>query len=142
MFLKLMSTGVVVALMAAGCGGSTEAGSGTEAEPRLVEVTALDTLTYDPAAIEVRSGETVRFVVTNEGEVDHEFVVGDEDVQAMAEEEMSEGMHGHSAMATLSLAPGETKEATITFEAAGTLEYACDVAGHYDGGMVGTLTVV
>ena len=64
-------------------------------------------------------------------------------MQAMAEEEMSEGMHGHTmAMAALTLAPGETKEATITFDDAGTLEYACHVAGHYEGGMIGTLNVV
>lgn len=110
--------------------------------PQVIEVGALDTLAYDPAAIEVTAGETVRFVVTNEGETEHEFVLGDEEAQAIAEEEMSEVMHGHSAaMAALTLAPGETKEATVTFEDAGPLEYACHVAGHYEGGMTGTLSV-
>jgi uncharacterized cupredoxin-like copper-binding protein len=53
------------------------------------------------------------------------------------------GMHGHNAaMAALTLAPGETKETTITFDDAGTIEYACHVEGHYDGGMIGTLNVV
>ena len=139
----LLPLGAVLALVAAACGGSAEVGSGTEDDPRVIDVSALDILEYEPAAIEVGAGETVRFVVTNDGETDHEFVVGDEDMQAMAEEEMSEGMHGHNAaMAALTLAPGETKEATITFDDAGTLEYACHVEGHYDGGMIGTLNVV
>jgi uncharacterized cupredoxin-like copper-binding protein len=135
--------GAVFALVAAACGSSSAVGSGTEDDPRVIEVSAVDSLSYDPATIEVGTGETVRFVVTNDGETDHEFVVGDEEVQALAEEEMSEGMHGHTAaMAAIRLAPGETKEATITFEEAGTFEYACHVAGHYEGGMVGTLNIV
>ncbi|MGI8616027.1 MAG: cupredoxin domain-containing protein [Actinomycetota bacterium] len=143
MFSKvLLPLGVMLALITAACGDSEQVGSGTEDDPQVIEVSALDTLAYDPAVIEVTAGETVRFVVTNEGETGHEFVLGDEEAQAIAEQEMSEGMHGHSAaMAALTLAPGETKEATVTFDDAGTLEYACHVAGHYEGGMIGTLSV-
>lgn len=57
----------------------------------------LDTLAYEPTTIEVAEGETITFVVSNPGDIDHEFVVGDERTQRMAEEEMSEGMHGHKA---------------------------------------------
>jgi uncharacterized cupredoxin-like copper-binding protein len=45
-----------------------------------------------------------------------------------------QGEHGHvEAMASLSLAPGETKETTITFEEPGELLYGCHVTGHNDG---------
>jgi uncharacterized cupredoxin-like copper-binding protein len=144
MFARFTVFGIALLTTLAGaCGGSAEVGSGTEDDPRVIEVSALDPLAYDPATVEVGTGETVRFVVTNDGETDHEFVVGDEEVQAMAEEEMSEGMHAHTAaMAAIALAPGETKEATIRFDQAGTIEYACHVVGHYEGGMVGTLNVV
>jgi uncharacterized cupredoxin-like copper-binding protein len=68
--------------------------------------------------------------------------VGDADMQEMAEEEMAEGMGNHmDAMASLMLEPGETAETVVTFEAAGELLYACHVEGHYDGGMVGTITI-
>jgi uncharacterized cupredoxin-like copper-binding protein len=138
----LVPAGVVLAVVTAACGGAAEVGSGSTADPRVIEVSALDTLAYEPGTIEVGAGETVTFVVTNTGEVDHEFVVGDEEIQAMAEEEMSEGMHGHTeSMAALAVEPGETKEATITFDAAGTLQYACHVEGHYRGGMVGTIEI-
>jgi uncharacterized cupredoxin-like copper-binding protein len=138
-----LPTGVVLAVVAAACGGAAEVGSGSSEDPRVIEVSALDTLAYEPETIEVGAGETVTFVVTNTGEVDHEFVVGDEEMQAMAEEEMTEGMHGHTAsMAALAVEPGETQETTITFGEAGTLEYACHVEGHYAGGMVGMIWVV
>jgi uncharacterized cupredoxin-like copper-binding protein len=133
---------LALGLVAASCGDAGSGNGGTAAEPRTIEVTALDELAYDPTSIEVEVGETVRFVVTNADETDHEFVVGDDETQEMAEEQAMQGEHGHvEAMASLALAPGETEEATITFEEAGELLYACHVAGHYEGGMVGTITV-
>ncbi|MBA3737406.1 MAG: hypothetical protein H0W97_02450 [Actinobacteria bacterium] len=69
MFSKvLLPLGVMLALIAAACRDSEQVGSGTEGGPQVIEVSALDTLAYDPAAIEVTAGETVRFVVTNEGD--------------------------------------------------------------------------
>jgi uncharacterized cupredoxin-like copper-binding protein len=131
-----------LAFVVGACGGDGSGGAGTAEEPGTIEVMALDELAYDPASIEVAAGETVRFVVTNAGEIDHEFVVGDMEMQEMAEEQAAEGEHGHvDAMASLALSPGETEETTITFEDAGELFYACHVAGHYDGGMVGTISV-
>jgi len=89
----------------------------------------------------VGAGETVRFVVANTGETDHEFLVGDMEMQEMAEEQAMEGMHGHAeAMASLALEPGETAETVVTFDEAGELFYACHIEGHYEGGMVGTIT--
>jgi uncharacterized cupredoxin-like copper-binding protein len=130
---------IAFALLVAACG--TDVGS-TKAEPRTIEVTALDEPAFDPETIEVGTGETVRFIVTNTGEDEHEFIVGDADMQEMAEEEMAEGMGNHmDAMASLMLEPGETAETVVTFEAAGELLYACHVEGHYDGGMVGTITI-
>lgn len=141
-FAKLLLVGWLLVVVSTACGGSSDAGSGTEGEPRVVEVAALDTLAYEPTTIEVAEGESITFVVSNPGDIDHEFVVGDEQKQRMAEEEMSEGMHGHTAaMAALTIAPGDTEEATVTFDEAGTLKYACHIEGHYPGGMVGTIEV-
>jgi len=39
------------------------------------------------------------------------------------------------------LDPGQTKETTWTFTAAGELLYGCHQPGHYGAGMVGTITV-
>jgi uncharacterized cupredoxin-like copper-binding protein len=39
------------------------------------------------------------------------------------------------------VAPGKTAELTWTFSKATRLEFACNIPGHYQAGMVGKLTV-
>lgn len=138
---KFMTVLAAVGLLGlAACGGGTDTTSGGGV--RTVEVKALDTLRFEPASLTVTKGEKIRFVVTNSGKIDHEFVVGDEEIQ-MAHE-MQSGEMDHMAaesLAALDLKPGETKEATVTFDEAGTVKFGCHEPGHYKGGMVGTITV-
>lgn len=95
----------------------------------------------EPAAITVKAGQPVTFVVTNTGVTDHEFYLGDEAAQAEEETMMQSGpMMGDSANG-IGLKPGETKELTYTFATAGESLAGCHVAGHYAGGMKATITV-
>lgn len=110
------------------------------AATRTIEVTARDPYRFEPAAVEVEPGETVTFVVTNEGEQDHEFVLGDVAYQESHGEKMAAGEMHHEANA-VTLEPGATEELTWTFPETGGVLYACHVAGHYDGGMVGAISV-
>ncbi len=129
-------------LVACGGGGGTDQAGGG---PRTIEIAALDELRFDPAEVRVEVGETVRFVVTNEGTMAHEFVLGPEHVQEAHEMAATEGTgHGEAteAMAVLEMGePGDTKEATVTFDEPGEILYACHEPGHYEGGMVGTIVV-
>ncbi|MGH2661134.1 MAG: cupredoxin domain-containing protein, partial [Actinomycetota bacterium] len=79
----------------AACSSGSEAGTGSGGEDRpgvrTVAVSALDSLRFEPAEIRVQSGEMVRFVVTNEGSGEHEFVLGDEATQMEHEGEMGMG---------------------------------------------------
>lgn len=150
------------ALLAAGCGDDDSDSSamdmadddhatfafGEPADPddatQTIEVSMLDTLAYDPPSITVPAGETVLFEVTNDGAIPHEFVLGDHELQLEHEEEMSEmdgDMEMHDEPNAIAVEPGETKEFAFTFNEAGSLEYGCHEPGHYDGGMVGELTV-
>ena len=43
---------------------------------RSIEVGMADNMRFTPARIDVRQGETVKFVVRNTGKVMHEFVIG------------------------------------------------------------------
>src|SRR4051794_6105134 len=43
---------------------------------RTVRVSMSDSMRFDPAAIAVRKGETVRFIVSNKGALLHEMVLG------------------------------------------------------------------
>lgn len=126
-------------------GGHGEATSyGAPASPedadRKVKVAAHDDFSYDPESIEVEEGEVVTFVVTNGGKIAHEFVLGDDSAHKSHAEEMADG-HGNHGAGALSLDPGETGELTWHFSEAGEYSFACHLPGHYEAGMVGSITV-
>jgi uncharacterized cupredoxin-like copper-binding protein len=142
---------VVVALVVVGCsgGGSTpvptappSASPAPPAPATRIEVKLTDALRIEPAAMIVPAGVPVTFIVTNTGVLEHEFVLGDEAVQAEHEEEMSGsmGMDEDEEMA-IGVDPGATKELTVTFPAAGSILAGCHVPGHYVGGMKATIEI-
>ena len=129
---------------------------------RTVEVAMYDNY-YEPADISVKEGQTVRFIVTNKGELVHEFNIGTPDAHVahapemqmmvdhgvleadrinweMAErmqEEMGHGMHEEPN--SVLLEPGETGEIVWRFSDHADIEFACNVPGHYDAGMAGEI---
>lgn len=130
--------------------GGDEHGSFEFGEPampadggRTVEVSMADAFSYEPDAITVQAGDTIVFEVTNTGELPHEFVLGDHELQVEHEQEMADmgaGMMTDEPNA-IAVPPGETKSLAFTFTEPGELEYACHQPGHYSAGMVGSLTV-
>lgn len=124
-------------------GASAPAASPSPSPATRIEVRLADTLTIEPATIRVPAGVPVTFVVTNAGRVDHEFFLGDEAAQAEHEREMqSMGGMTHDEPMGIAVAPGVTKELTVTFPAAGTILAGCHVAGHYAAGMKATVEIV
>ena len=122
-----------------GVGGPADAG----AAERTVEVTALDTMTFEPSSISVSAGATVTFVVTNTGRTVHEFTLGNPAMQREHAEMMDHipaGM-GHDTPNSITLQPGETRELTWRFGDSSTLEFACHQEDHYEAGMRGRITV-
>lgn len=130
--------------------GSGSAASTSFGEPgrsddasRTVEVTALDSLEFEPATLEVNQGDTVTFRITNEGRTAHEFVLGHREYQETHAKEMAAGAgHSMSNENVVELDPGATGEVTWTFTEPGEVLFACHVDGHYEGGMFGTIEVV
>lgn len=109
---------------------------------RTVKVIAYDTMKYDANTWVVRSGETVRFVITNAGKIPHEFVLGD----AATQQKHSAMMKRMPSMEqtepnALTLAPGQTKEIVWQFTSPGKIQAACHIPGHYEAGMVGQLVI-
>lgn len=83
----------------------------------------------------------MHFVLVNADPTDHEFVLGDEAVQAGHEDDaMSGGAMMHDAGA-VSVPSSKTVELTYKFEKVGTVIYGCHVKDHYPAGMRGTITV-
>ena len=101
-----------------------------------------DNKRFTPARIEVRQGETVKFVVSNAGKRMHEFVIGTKAENAKHAEMMVKFPNmEHDEPYMAHVPPGKTGEIVWTFNRAGEFEFACLVAGHYQGGMVGTIMV-
>lgn len=123
---------------------------------RSMAVNMDDQMSFTPNQIQVKAGETIRFVVTNSGRTTHEMVIGsDEDIrvhaeamkQAAAKAQGPDGTSGHGAGhdhgkgAAISLAAGQTGELVVTFPEATLLQMACLIPGHYEAGMRGAIQV-
>jgi uncharacterized cupredoxin-like copper-binding protein len=109
---------------------------------RTIDVSMLDTMAYEPETISVDAGETITFQVTNEGTMVHEFMIGDEAMQQIHEDEMKQmGAKVHSHPNSVMLDAGADGEITWTFPDAATVLYGCHLPGHYAAGMVGTIEV-
>ncbi|MBA3598240.1 MAG: cupredoxin family protein [Methylibium sp.] len=109
---------------------------------RTVEVRMLDSMRFSPEKLEIKQGETVRFVVKNAGAVMHEFVIGTKkENDAHAEMMMKHPGMEHDEPYMAHVAPGKTGEIVWTFNRPGNFDFACLIAGHYQAGMVGKIKV-
>jgi uncharacterized cupredoxin-like copper-binding protein len=108
---------------------------------RTVEIEARD-IAFSPGALSVKRGETIRFVIHNYGQLDHEFMIGDSTEQIEHDKEMAAmpGMAMNDPNG-VSVAPGKTASLIWKFSKPGTFEYGCHVPGHYASGMLGKLSV-
>lgn len=109
---------------------------------RTIVVRMLDTMRFTPDLIEVRQGETIRFVHKNDGKIMHEFVIGTKrelDEHAVLMKKFPNMEHDEPYMAHV--AAGKTGEVIWTFNRAGDFDFVCLIPGHYDAGMVGKVKV-
>ncbi len=92
-------------------------------------------MTFDHA-IEIKSGEIVRFIITNHGHIDHEFSIGSEK-EHEAHRDMMKQMPDmvHNDGASVTVKPNETKELTWKFGKKGEAMFACNIPGHFEAGM-------
>ncbi len=100
-----------------------------------------DDNTYEPSEIEVAKGQTIRFVVANEGAVRHEFLIGtqaehDKHATQMQEDGAHGGEHG-STLPGVSVDAGGEQDFTYTFPSSKRLIFGCHEPGHFEAGMKG-----
>ena len=113
------------------------------AAKRTVELVMTDNMRFTPDKLEVKQGDTVKFVVRNTGKVMHEIVIGTKNVldeHAALMVKFPNMEHDEPYMAHV--APGKTGELVWTFNRPGDFDFACLIAGHYQAGMVGKIKVV
>jgi uncharacterized cupredoxin-like copper-binding protein len=112
---------------------------------RVVNVTmqeAAGKMTYSPARVAVKRGDQVRFVLTNVGELDHEFVLAttEENLRHAKEMQQHPAMEHDNANAKR-LAPKQKSEVLCRFTKRGSFEFGCLIPGHREAGMTGTVVV-
>ncbi|MEQ8193873.1 MAG: plastocyanin/azurin family copper-binding protein [Rhodospirillales bacterium] len=129
---------------------------------RTVEIVMEDNF-FNHKAISVKAGETVRFKILNKGTLLHEFGLGtaamhkkhQKQMMVMTEHGMIEAdrinhdrmkmdhggmnMMSHDDPNSLLLEPGKSGEIVWKFTKPMKLEFACNLPGHYEAGMMGPI---
>ena len=110
---------------------------------QVITLTMNDSMRFTPSAITVKQGETVQFIVKNQGKQMHEMVIGTKkelDAHAALMVKFPNMEHDEPYMAHV--ASGKSQNLIWTFNRAGEFDFACLIAGHYQAGMVGKITVL
>ena len=129
---------------------------------RVIKIKMYDNY-YEPSLITVKKGETIKFIITNLGEMVHEYNIGTKEMHIKHQpemqklidheiisfdkidmkkmKEMSKKDHslGHSHSNSIMLEPQAKGEIIWKFSNDITLEMACNIPGHYESGMVGKI---
>ena len=118
-------------------------GGHSNAVKRTVEIRMTDNMRFTPDLVEVKQGETIRFVHVNNGKVMHEFVLGTKkelDEHAALMKKFPNMEHDEPYMAHVGA--GKKGEIVWNFNKVGEFDFACLLPGHYEAGMVGKIKVV
>ncbi len=112
---------------------------------RIVQVTMGEMdgkMMFMPAKVEVKKGEQVKFVLRNNGELDHEFILATTAENLKHGEAMKKNPDmEHDDPNGKRLAPKKADEIVWKFTKAGEFEYSCLIPGHREAGMVGAIVV-
>lgn len=120
--------------------------SGDAKKPaRIVKVTMDEMdgrMMFMPAKVDVKEGEQIKFMLRNNGELDHEFVLGcAADHLQHAEATKKNPDIAHNNTNARRLAPKKSSEIVWKFNTPGEFEFACLIPGHREAGMVGIVVV-
>lgn len=127
--------------------GSTQVSlAGRQGDPakvnQTIEISMDDNMRFTPEQITVQAGDTVRFLVRNNGQLPHELVIGTiEELTEHADmmRDMPDMNHAESNM--IRLTPGQRGSLIWKFDSSGKVDFACLVPGHYEAGMHGSVDI-
>ncbi|ARQ02161.1 cupredoxin domain-containing protein [Pseudorhodoplanes sinuspersici] len=112
---------------------------------RVVQVTMRESdgkMVFVPERVEVKRGEQIRFVLRNNGALEHEFVLASREDNLKHAEEMKKNPEmEHDDPNAKRLQPRKRGELVWRFTKAGEFEYGCLIPGHREAGMIGTVVV-
>jgi uncharacterized cupredoxin-like copper-binding protein len=112
---------------------------------RIVQVTMREgegKMMFIPDRVEIKRGEQIKFVLRNNGELDHEFVLATTEENLKHAEEMKKNPEmEHDDPNAKRVKPKKTDEIVWKFTKAGQFEYGCLIPGHREAGMTGIIIV-
>ena len=131
---------------------------------RTIEIKMYDNY-FEPSKIIVKKGETIKFFVSNYGELVHEFNIATKEMHIKHQPEMMKMVEheilladridkekmkemakkdhsmAHSHSNSVLLEPNQSAELIWKFSSDKNLDAACNVPGHYEVGMVANIKI-
>lgn len=88
--------------------------------------------------VKIEPNDVVQFVVMNTGKINHEFTIGSAEEQLKHREMMKtmSGDHMHDSDNAVTVEPGKAKQILWHFHGDNNVEFACNIPGHAEAGMV------
>jgi uncharacterized cupredoxin-like copper-binding protein len=134
------------ALADAGHSAAGEPGKAAQASKTII-VSAKETgdgrMIFEPNDLRVGRGETVRIVLENAGELEHELTLGTaKEIEKHAEQMRKFPEMEHAEPNAVRVDPGHRDEINWQFTKEGTFQFACLIPGHMESGMHGEIAVV
>ncbi|MBR9872844.1 copper-binding protein [Vibrio sp. J1-1] len=88
--------------------------------------------------VNIEPNDVVQFVVMNTGKMNHEFTIGSAEEQLKHREMMKNmsGNHMHDSGNSVTVEPGKAKQMLWHFHGDNNVEFACNMPGHAEVGMV------
>ena len=117
-WMRWMVIGLALGLALTACGGGS-AGP----EPLDVTLKTDNSFLYSPVTLTTKVSQTINMTLENSGALEHTFLIDELGVTSGT------------------IAAGQTGAFRFTPDQAGTYTFYCNVPGHKEGGMIGTLTV-
>jgi uncharacterized cupredoxin-like copper-binding protein len=97
---------------------------------------------FVPDRLEIKKGEQIKFVLRNNGDLDHEFLLATTAENLKHAEEMKKNPDmEHDEPNGKRLSPKKSAEMVWRFTKAGEFEYGCLIPGHREAGMTGKVIV-
>jgi uncharacterized cupredoxin-like copper-binding protein len=97
---------------------------------------------FVPKNVEVRKGEQIKFMLRNNGELEHEFVLATHEENLRHAEAMRKNPDmEHADPNAIRLQAKKAGTIVWKFTQAGSFEFACLIPGHSESGMLGTVVV-
>jgi uncharacterized cupredoxin-like copper-binding protein len=145
-FIALLGASVAASAAGAHVGGHGDSPIGkpgvASKVSRTIHVEMANGMRFKPSDIQVKQGETIRFVLKNTDGVKHEFSLGTQQELMEHYEAMKKFPDmEHDEPNKISLAPGKRGEVIWQFTKTTSVDFACLHPGHLEAGMKGQVIV-